>query len=453
MNKLFQVLRTYIHRPRFWVLGACYGLVAWTWTVEGIQGRRVFVSAMLACVFACFVALHLRRQFGNAPAKMLPGFAVPHLAVGVAASLLIWAGMPLVQAWITRSSPWVAIAVHSIAGLLLALAICWPKALALLAVLPVAVVLAVAYEPRHGSFAHSFFAGNEPLAYTLMIGLAVLAHPIAALFLLRLSDQNETVSDDFSGEAPQSHRAPGFFARLMYAGRDAAVERRLLNVGRDWWSVQRWRVPVATSRAQLALAALAVVLLMAVVYFVSEQTPAAAWLAVTLSTGLMLIAPYGPWHWRRNCLAGELMLPVARAQYFRELAAAMALDVCLWAGLASAMIIVAHQVWLNFEPKPLPGHVSMPWWRLMWAQLITLWGAATFLYGVGLATLRFRYWAPLMALLGIAWTIAILWATMLAVNGNGLGAAGAAAVSFFAISVGLLLAGISTIRFICTDVD
>ncbi len=119
-----QVARTYWHRPRFWCFGLPYLLVALVWAprTRGVDiSVAVLTSVLTAAMIGSFVALHLRRQFGSPAAKVIPGFATAHLLVGMAAGLLIWAGVPAVQAALVGVPWWGPVGAHAIAGIYLSL--------------------------------------------------------------------------------------------------------------------------------------------------------------------------------------------------------------------------------------------------------------------------------------------------------------------------------------------
>jgi hypothetical protein len=67
MGKYVQVALTYLYRPRFWILGPCYLLASRWWggatATYSYSFPQMLCSTSIACVVACFIALHLRRQF------------------------------------------------------------------------------------------------------------------------------------------------------------------------------------------------------------------------------------------------------------------------------------------------------------------------------------------------------------------------------------------------------
>ncbi len=409
ISPYLQAARTY-QRPRFFVFGGCYLLTALWWHTSAAPAMQCAVSANFASILCCFMALHLRRQFGSAAAGIVPGFATPHLVVGAVLSLFIWAVLPLIQASLTGISPLAAIAAHAVAAVFLALVVWQPKSIALLALSPVILeVVAGSVFISNPSVVVRFFQGEDARVSALLIGLGILAYPVAAFALLRLSDQNASFSDDIAIEAPVSDGPTSWLYNLFLARRDAVVEEHLARQSRRGWTVERWRVPVALSRFQLITGAVMVFALMAVAWLASMRDLSAAWFAMALSCGLMLLAPFGAWHWRRNSLGCELLRPVTRPQYFRQLAAALAHDVFVWTALASTTTLVVNCLLLvNFwrQPSPSDFHAFL---LIAPVQFLIIWGAGVLLFGVSLVTLRFRYWLPLMVGFGVIWTVVMLW--------------------------------------------
>jgi hypothetical protein len=205
---------------------------------------------------------------------------------------------------------------------------------------------------------------------------------------------------------------------------------------------------MAVSWAQLALP---VVLVLAVIGSAPLLTPNTwAQLSVAtmvVTTSVILIAPFGPWHPRRHWLARELMLPVTRGRFFRQLAWALALDVCLWTMLATALSMFV--VYCISGP---PTYVLGPYFFVGHAAI--MWGMAVLLYGLALLTFGVRYWIPVIVVLGGAWAWFAWSALLWHYHSSHIAPELAAAYQFSLASaaVGLLLAGIAYRRWLAADV-
>ena len=321
---------------------------------------------------------------------------LPHLIVGGLISLVLWVVIPSVQAYLLNLHAWGPIGVHAFAGMFLALVICWRQAILLLAGLPILLIGSqISFVLDQNSIANQFIAGNYPLASALAIVIAVLAQPLAAWFLLHLSDQDVSVSDDFAVEIPRNDRALGRFDELLLVFRDAVVRHRLADVGHGWWAIQRWRIPVVISWVQMLMAVIIGTLLAGLSWWGAGH-PRGAVAGIVVATVGMLIAPFNGWHMRRGALGFEIMRPITRFQFFAEIAAAVALDVAAWAALASAFACLGCYLIAHSDPG-LFGY--------LFSLLALLWSAAVLFYGVGLATFRIRYWLPVMVGMVMGWAI------------------------------------------------
>jgi hypothetical protein len=49
------------------------------------------------------------------------------------------------------------------------------------------------------------------------------------------------------------------------------------------------------------------------------------------------------------------------------------------------------------------------YWRFIAGHLAMLWAMALFVYGVALATMRMRFWLPMIAVIAIGWLIGTFW--------------------------------------------
>jgi hypothetical protein len=392
-NACLQVARTYVHRVRFWITGGVYLFIALT--PNKPDAANVVLSAIIATILASFVALHLRRQFGGPAAKIVPHFAIPHLAVGAAISLGIWVIVPSIQAWRMGLPAWGPIGTHAVAGLLLAAVVCWRHALLLLVSLPLLLFATRSslhfFNPQ--SAYYRFPAGELPGQSMAMVLVALIAQAIAAVFLLRMSDRQLTVSDDFAVEMPPADSASGRWNEWWYGLRDTAAGYYLADVGRGWWRLNRWRVPVAASWVQMAIVALVGLALSGLTWFASGRVEGALIGAEIVAFGMLFI-PLNAWHMRRGAMALEFTRPVTRGRFFVEIALALAVDLAAWTVLASALSCLVVYLVLRHEPEP---------WSVVGIQLGFLWVLAILAYGLGLATFRLRYWLPLMVLASLAW--------------------------------------------------
>jgi hypothetical protein len=187
-------------------------------------------------------------------------------------------------------------------------------------------------------------------------------------------------------------------ANWLLARRDAAAER--LGRARRFRSIQRWRVPVAVSAFQLGLPMIVVALASTIGWFLGSAMQWAVLTAMIISF-LLLVLPYGVWHPRRCAFDLEQMRPVARNDYIRQIALALAWDVFEWTLVAS---LISAGVFLLVDDRELAGFSSI---SEVAGYLGVLWGMALFTYGVALATIRRRAWLLLVASAALLWLLGI----------------------------------------------
>jgi hypothetical protein len=339
MNKFWHVARTYWRRPRFWIFGGCYFLLM-PWLRPDGRGDLTMpalvtttISAVFACLLVTFIALHVRRQFGTPQAHLTPGFMSPHFGVPVLLTLLIWIGVPWIQAVRIGVTPLATISVHAIVAMLFAIVIFWPKLTVLLAVVPMLLFWPAQYPNVETSFVHRFVAGQTAGVYVAMIALAVLAYPAAAWRLKRLSDLTVAASDDFTLEPPGTALTTNPWTQVLYVWRDAHFEWRLARPARCFAAVERRRLPSAPSWPELVVFA-GLVLALVLVAWWGVGDPVGGWLVMTAGTGLMLFAPFSFWRFRASALGTELMRPATRQSAVRQVMLAMAGDFWLWTSVA-----------------------------------------------------------------------------------------------------------------------
>ena len=409
MSKYWYVLQTYLWRPRFWVLGFCYLFFVWAfllwethethWEHALLARGQVVASAVYGCLAGSFLALHLRRQFTNEPAIAIPGFAQPHLVVAALISLLLWAGVPgaaIAVGWWPAS----ALAVHAFAAILTAVIACWPRALLLLAAVPVLLIWQGQTQPRgQAPLLVQLVEGERPALGGAMMLVALAANVAAGWWMLRLPRQGVTTNDEFTLDAGRTAQDMNPFNRWLLKGRDAAANRLLES--RLFTSIQRWRVPLAISPVQLLIPPAVVIAALLVGLSTGEWTN---WVMISMiiTCSVLLLVPLGPWHVRRNRMAQEMLLPVTRDSYFREIILSLAFDTMLWMAVGSTLMVVTASAVAVAEGASWLGAV-VP----IAVGLGVLWSMATFVFGIGLATMRLPLWLPIVAAISTTWFLGV----------------------------------------------
>lgn len=404
MNKYLHVAHSYLRRPRFWIFGLSYLLIVAQTNPNNPQ-LQICSTVLFASIVMGLLALHLRRQFATPQAHLMPDFFVPHVTVAILASTAVWIAVPWWEASRMKVDPLIVISVNALTPVLLAAVVWWPKAIVLIPAVPMlAMRLVMQRRPDQIGFVKQFMAGERWEAYWALIALGVAGLILTAWRLARLPDIAVATSDDFALEPPRSDLPANQWLERLMAWRDAAIDRRLMiATGRGALLATR-RIPSTISLAELALLSVAIVVLMPLAWYVLGDA-GGAWTVLILGTGLMLFAPFSSWRFRCNALAMEFMRPAARDVFLRQMIWAMALDFCLW---TSAATLVSACGQLLFSR--LSGFNYFVGFAI---QTVAMWGFAVLLFGIGLATLRFRAWLPVFIGILLCSVITSAFATVL----------------------------------------
>jgi hypothetical protein len=402
-NRYWQVLRTYLERPRFWVLGLTYFLISWIWfwyydwSNEAARQGQAILSAIYACLICSFWGLHVRRQFSHSAAQHIPGYTTPHLLVAGLLGSVLWLFIPLV-AYLADHWSSGAVALHACAVILMCIVACWPRGVLLLMAIPaLAIWSSRPLRGRDTPYISELYQGDHPYVAAAFIVAAVAIQGFVAWLLLRLPRKGISTNDEFTLESPVVPSGTNPLTGWLLKLREAEAQR----LARTRWLplVQRWRAPVA---------------IVPLMFFVPVAFVAAAalfgwwfaeplgWiiLAVVLSCAILLLLPLGPWQSRRWAMSQEILRPVSRERYYRQFLGAMAIDMAAWTGIASLLIVWPTLVnWSNIDQVN----------RLSdFAQVIAIyaafqWSMAAFVFGVGVACLHWRFWLPTIAVATIGW--------------------------------------------------
>jgi hypothetical protein len=385
------------------MLAVTYLLIVWVWfwAIEWdseLQRRgQAVASAVFASLAGCFLALHVRRQFSTAAAQIVPGYAVPHLVVAGFVSALLWLIIPLIAIVAGHWQPG-TLAFHAMAAILMVVVACLPRGILLLVAVPVLLVWANRPLPRgQTQLLISLANGDRPWLAATLIALAVVGQMVAVWFLLRVPRQGITTNDEFTLDSPSSNQDLNPLSRWMLTARDAAAQR--LMEARTFRSIQRWRVPVATSPLQYLSPFMVVLIACGIGWSLGNM---GEWgiFAIAVTSAVLLLVPLSPWHFRRKTMSQELLLPVTREQYFREMTIAMSLDVVRWTAVSSALIAAPFVATLVIDPQAIG---ELRFWLQLLAFLSVAWSMAIFIFGVGLATFRLPFWLPIVAAISMVW--------------------------------------------------
>jgi hypothetical protein len=376
--------------------------------------HNVRIALVLLLILSLATAVHLREQFANPRARLVPHFARVHVAVGAIVVFGIAVLLPILLAWSTGCDcfSFLATAVF-ISGVLLWTGsfrwMGWLAALALYFCIVAAVEDGVVWMNRAFTL---LVSGPAVGTAALLFGLGALLILLAWRRLIGLSEETvgygRTSQTDGKVDLPVSIQGRGRLSRFLQALRGLNEEKevsRILGHARrastsSWSRTCRWQVGMATGNS-LWLFGLVAMLAAQFLFWTLSEYSRPTWdsndlLLLTSLPWLILMpaASLAHFYQRRQMVGYEQLLPVVREAYFRQIGlAALLAQFQLWSAAAVATVLW----WLS------AGHQSAP--------ITTLVGALAFsalvqftLFAVALWLARYPallLWLFVVALVGV----------------------------------------------------
>ena len=380
-NPYAQVALTYVRRPfGTWqgrMLCACllffsaiYALsTRWIWHVPNNSMASLgWLMPMFVLVGSAFflVAAHAKEQFADSRAHLMPGFRYTHGLIGAAAALLVAVVLPaiitLVMGW--QSVGLTAISVLGFGTVLWLMLACS----AWISLFVVAAWLASVTEPG-GKYLQELVTGqSEGQAVALLIvGLIVAIR--GGVRLIRLNEDmpeyHTRIKWDPSARSHMSRQAWSGEGRILSRLWDWLTERQMASLtqhaGRApssrWSRICRWRIGMCTGWSVWlwAFGMIAYVAILDHFFFTNggkiDNKPPSVFMFSFMATFFPVLGGMGRWIVRCRSLGRELMLPVDRVAYVRQLGLAAAVSQFqLWCA-----IVIAAIVWWQTLATPSPG--------------------------------------------------------------------------------------------------
>ena len=319
-----------------------------------------------------YFAVHMKEQFAHPRAHLMPGFRRVHVTVAAGVILAIAVVLPAALTWLLglRSVGLVAL------SLLLFGTVLWMmlEPSTWLGFLVAVGAFALVTGSGTGALQQLVSGQFEPQAFALLVfGAAVALRSVVRLARLNedMPGYEIRVQWDWTGRGPMNRQAWSGRGRLLPGLHDWIAKRQMARQTRharrasaSWWArVCRWQVGMVSGWS-LWLWILGVVLYVHILHILiwwipTEPSPTASRMLRTTSfvlTFMPMIAAMGTFVRRNPMLGHELLMPVERNAYVRQLGAAAALSLFqLWVGVN----LVLALWWLLASPQPL-----------QWAMLI-----------------------------------------------------------------------------------
>lgn len=369
-NPYLQVALTYVRRPfsspQSWAVSMIFlfigaGLFGMVFggdrrdVVDSAAGPALItVPAVLAMAFFAMFVHHVKGQFADSRAHLVPGFRRVHAAVAAAAALLLTVILPMVLIWLAdlRSVGLVALTVF-LFGDILYQSTHQNLSSWLLSALTCLGLFAAFTEPAR-LLIWQLVSGKFEVEAVALIALGAVLVLIGGVRLVRLNEDmpayQQIACVGAAGRCTTAQwqaRAwplvPGSGERFI----EWSMARRTSHARRavaSWWSaVHRWQVGMPPWSSALVTVYFAFVLFLLGLAGGHEPRNAGAVFAMGILSFMPSCMAWGPVvHWRASTLAGGMLLPVDRRTLVRQVGAAAAIDqLGFWASMGACMALCA----------------------------------------------------------------------------------------------------------------
>ena len=377
LNPYVKVALTYVRRPfsspQGWAVSLIFLLVGTGFLLEFLSGSRREIAAaqsrmvslllVLAIVLFLNFAHHVKSQFSDSRAHLTPSFRRVHATVAAAAAFLLAVVLPLLLIWLAdlRSVGLVALTVFLL-GMILYQAT-HPNLLAWLLALGVLATFATPTRILIWQFLSGEFEAEAVALLSLGAALAVLG----GVRLVALKEDMPAYKPPTCiGGAGRRTAGPAQAGAWMLP---TALRERLMenNMARwtnharrastsRWSAVCRWRVGMPDGWASwlFGVGVVLAVQFAASAWFAARgrlEPSTFFWLAFVFwliaSPALMSVSQLAR---RTHVLGYEIMLPVKRRTYLKQVGTAVAISwLRTWVGMGAAFMLW----WITAAPEPL----------------------------------------------------------------------------------------------------
>jgi hypothetical protein len=331
--------------------------------------HNVRISLVLVLILSFATAGHLRQQFANPRARLLPHFARVHVAVGAVVVLCVAVLVPLLLACLVGCDRFgfLAIALFMSGILLWTGSFRWMGAVAAIALY---FCIGASSDDAIKWINHTFTA----LISGRALGAAILLLGVGASLVFLAWHRLTCLNEDMVGYDRPSQtgakltvpvrsdaggRLYGFVQMLKGLNEESEVSRVRRHARRAstsaWSRACRWQVGMPTSHL---FSLIILVIILAGEYSIWEisqdlRREPRSFLLLTMGPWLIFMPAVSlvQFYQRRQVIGHEVLLPVARGKYFRELGLAVLLaQFQLWSIAAIATVVC----WLTTTRETVP---------------------------------------------------------------------------------------------------
>jgi len=370
-NPYVQVALTYLRRPfSSWKLGIISVFFVGTFVAFSLAGRAagmkdpVFLHLMLLFSLFLALALHMKGQFVDSRAPLMPGFRRVHATVAALVTLIVTVILPTGLSWFMG---WHCLGFVAVVTLLFGTILWVIVKDATWTIFAIMFGWAAFCNTQAGpAYFQELLAGKNDSQAVAILALGTLITLLAGTSLVRLNREMLTYDStlrwdwDWSQKTRQGWSGDG---RILPGLRDWLREREMTRLARlargasesRWSRICRWQVGMVAGWSLWFWILGIPIYVQALNWWIVRTTPKATAVMVNITSLALTFAPamiaaVGVLQWRTFKLGHESLLPVDRKSYLRQLGTAAALShVQLWTGMSAALALW----WLLVGSRPL----------------------------------------------------------------------------------------------------
>jgi hypothetical protein len=347
-------------------MSAFFVCVFVAFSFAGRDGMKDSVLLQLMLLFSFFIALalHMKGQFVDSRAHLTPVFRRVHAIVAALATLIVAVVLPAGLSWFMG---WHGIGFVAVVMLLFGTILWVIVNDATWTVFAMLLGWAAFCSTQAGpAYFRELLAGQiEPQAMAIL-ALGMLITLFAGIRLVRFNEEMLTYDSalrwnwDWSQKTRQGWSGEG---RILPGLRDWLQEREMARLTRlarrasvSWWSrICRWQVGMMAGWSLWFWIVGVLIYVQVLSWWILTKTPNAIAAMMGMTSFALIFGPasiitVAVFQWRTFKLWHELLLPVERTTYIRQLGTAAAIShFQAWAGMSAALVLW----WLLIGPRPL----------------------------------------------------------------------------------------------------
>jgi hypothetical protein len=388
-NPCIQVALTYFRQPfssarrSLLILSILFFLVIFFFVAGRSENHHEFspIHLFLFIVLFAYWAIHLKEQFADSRASLMPGFRTVHGVVAAMAAIVFGVLLPGVMAPLIG---WQSLGFVSITTLLFGAILWFILHPGFFTALITVGCISILVEPIRSGIEQIVW-GHKPVQAFIFMGVgAVLSITgIIRLFLLneempeynlniRASREGRTQWSDLQWQRIEKSHSRGLRSKLT----DRPIENLIYHAQHatdsNWSRIRRWSVSNITVWSAGLIAVVFYLMFMLIGFFTGSRIGMA--MPFGMSTCLSIGTVIGSMGVKNRSISHELMMPVRRAAYLKQLGMSAAIDqIIMWGAFMAVFIVWMFTVAAKPDPELLAYMIAYSAWVQIWVFGLAVW--------------------------------------------------------------------------------